>query len=208
MPLTSVKNPADAANVALMRMGWKGGDIGSLYEGSAAANVILDVFGQVRDALLRSSDWDFAQRTAYLTLQKSAPAGGYIPGISDWNPATNPPPGWLYQYGYPADCIKVRAVKPIPLFFPNFDPQPYTFSIANDPTFTPAQEVILCNVAVSACIYTARVTDPTQWAVDFTDAFIDALVVSASPGLTGLEATKLGAAEGSQATSMAEMEQG
>lgn len=205
MPLTSVKNPADAANVALARIGWKGGDLGNLYEGSAAANVVLDVFGQVRDALLRSSDWDFAQRSDNLVLQKSAPAGGYVPGFTPWNPAAYPPPGWLFQYGYPLDCIKVRSIRPVPIFVLNFDPGPNPFSIINN---SAAQEAIVCNVANASITYTARVTDPTQWAPDFTDAFIDSLAESIAPGLANLDTAKAAAAEESNAATMAEMEQG
>lgn len=207
MPKSSVQNPADLVNVSLARLGWKGGDIGNLYEGSPAANVALDAYGQVRDALLRSHPWDFAQRTAALALIKQAPVGGYFPPIV-WDPTTYPPIGWLFEYGYPADCIKVRAVKPVPLFTPNFDPSTNTFSIANDPTLNPAQEVILCNLLNPVCIYTARVTDPTQFAVDFTEAFIDSLAESIAPGLANLDTAKLAAAEESASTEMATVEQG
>lgn len=207
MPLTSVKNPADLANVCLARLGWKGGDIGNLYEGSAAANVILDVYGQVRDALLRAMSPDFAQTTVSLTLQKSAPAGGYIPGVTPWSSAY-PPPGWLFQYLYPDDCIKVRAVKPVAIFFPNFDPSPNVFSIANDPSLVPAQEVILCNVENAACVYTRRVTDPTQWAVDFTDAMIDSLTETAAPSLANLQTAQMAAGEAVRSEAVAKMEQG
>lgn len=208
MPLTSVKNPADLANVALVRIGWKGGDIGSLYEGSAAATVILDVYGQVRDALLRSAAWDFAQRSAALVLLKSAPVGGYIPGISPWNPATCPPVPWRFEYRYPLDCIKVRAVKPTPLFLPNFDPSTNAFSIASDATLQPAQEVILCNVEAALGVYTARVTDPTQWPADFTDAFADALAEAIGPTLASLQTAQAMAQAGASETAEAKMEQG
>lgn len=209
MPLTSVRNPADLANVALARMGWKGGDIGSLYEGSPAADVILDCYGQVRDALLRSHAWDFAQRTAVLTLLKQAPAGGYVPGFTSWDPALYPPVPWLFEMAYPVDCIKVRAIKPVPIFAgPNFDPQPNVFTTANDNTFTPGQEVILCNLPNAICIYTARVTDPTVFTADFTEAFIDSLAETAAPSLANLDTAKLAAAKGQQSISAAEMEQG
>jgi hypothetical protein len=208
MPITSVKNAADAINVALVRIGWKGGDIGTLYEGSPAAQAALDIYGQTRDALLRQSDWDFAQRTVTLALLKSAPAGGYNPTFSPWDPATNPPPPWLYEFGYPDDCIKVRSIKPVPIFVPNFDPLPNVFSIANDDNYTPAREVILGNVPGAICTYTARVTDPTTWAPDFTDTLIGELCTGLAPTLTGLDAAKLGAAEAGASMNAARMEQG
>lgn len=206
MPLTSVKNPADLANVALARIGWKGGDIGNLYEGSAAAQVILDVYGQTRDTLLRAFQWDFAQRTIALTLQKSAPPGGYIPGVTPWVPASYPPPPWLFQYGYPDDCIKMRAVKPTPVFLPNFDPSDNPYSTANDSTS--GDEVILTNVASALGIYTARVTDPTQWPADFTDAFADALAEGIAPGLANLQTAQMAAQIGAAEGGAAKMEQG
>jgi hypothetical protein len=208
MPITSVKNPADAVNVALVRIGWKGGEIGNLYDGSEAAMVALNIYGQTRDELLRSHAWDFAQRTISLSLLKAAPVGGYVPGFTPWDPTTDPPIPWLFEYAYPEDCIKIRAVKPVPIFLPNFDPLPNVFSTANDNDFTPAREVILTNVENSLCIYTARVTDPTTWTADFTNSFIDALGESLAPALTSLDAAKLEAAEGGASVTMAKMEQG
>lgn len=206
--MASLSTAADIVNASLVRIGSKM-SIGHLYDGSAAAQLALNTYGQTRDEMLRSQDWDFAQRTVALTLLKSAPTSGYIPGFSPWNPATNPAVPWLFEYGYVDDCLKVRAIKPTPIFAgPNFDPQPHTFSISNDNAFTPPQRVILTNVADALMVYTARVTDPSLWAVDFAEAFTNQLGERLAPALASLQVAQMEAAEGAVSTKMASMEQG
>lgn len=204
--VASVSSPADLANVALTRMGYKL-RVGSLYDGSLAAKKILDVYAQTRDAMLRSFDWGFAERNVALALLKQAPAGGYVlPG--SWNPATNPPPPWLFEYAYPGDALKVRSVKPVPIFVPNFDPQPHVFDIANDNNYSPAQRVILCNVPASVMVYTAQVTDPATWDVGFTNDFAAELAKVLGPALVGIDSTKVSVPEAQQEAVTAQMEQG
>ncbi len=202
----TVRTPADVANLALARMGYRL-RVGSLYDGSAAAVKFLDIYGQTRDELLRASDWDFAERNVDLTLLKSAPPGGYVPPTV-WDGSVNPPIGWLYEYALPDDYLKVRAVKPTPLFFPNLDPQPYVYSIANDEFFSPPLRVILCNVKDAVMVYTGQVTDPASWDVGFTEAFAAALARRLAPLLVGLEAAKLIFQDEAMSTAQAEGEQG
>lgn len=204
--MASLRVPADVVNAGLIRIGWKQ-QIGSLYDGSQASDLALSIYSQARDELLKSSNWDFAQRSMTLVLMKSAPAGGYFPP-NQWNPANNPPQPWAWQYAYPEDMIKLRAVKPTSMFIPNFAPTPNVFSIANDDTFTPARRVIVTNVADALAVYTGRVTDPSSWAPDFGEALIDMLGERLAPALTGLETTALAAAQGRAAEADAKMEQG
>lgn len=201
----SVTSPADVVNLALQRIGYKG-RVGNLYDGSAAANDALDIYAQTRDELLRQNDWGFAERNLVLTLLKQAPAA-YIPPTV-WDPAQYPPPGWLFEYGYPGDCLKVRCVKAVPLFQPNFDPQPNVYSIANDNTFVPPRKVILCNVPAAVLTYTGQVFEPSAWETDFVEAFAAALGRRLAPALVSMEAAKLIAADEAAAKQVAEMEQG
>lgn len=204
--VASVASPADLANNALVRMGYKL-RVGNLYDGSNAAKKILDVYAQTRDEMLRAFDWQFAQRNVVLTLLKSAPAGGYIPPTV-WNPATNPPLPWLFSYSYPSDCLKIRLVKSTPLFVPNFDPQPNQPSVANDNSFTPPQRVILSNLPNAVMVYTGQITDPATWDVGFTEAFAASLSRHLGPALMGIDALKAEAPDESQSTAMAQAEQG
>lgn len=207
----SVTSPADLINLALRRIGYKL-RVGSLLEGSFAAKQSLDIYAQTRDAVLVENDWDFAERNVVLTLQKSAPAlagggYGYIPPAV-WNPATNPPPPWLFQYLYPIDCLKVRNLKVIPLFVPNFDPQPNAFSLANDTSVTPFQKVILSNVQLAEMVYTGQITDPATYEPGFVESLAAALGRRLVPTLMGLNAIQPAAADEAQSLATAENEQG
>lgn len=204
--MAALRNPADCVNAALTKIGWKT-QVGSLYDGSAAAQLSLSIYGQTRDDLLKSSDWDFAQRSIALELLKQAPAGGYFPP-QNWNPVNYPAQPWTYEYAYRDDMIKLRTVKPTSMFVPNFDPSPNVWSIANDSAYTPSRRVILTNVADAIAVYTGRVTDPSLWAPDFAEALVDALGERLAPALTGLEATALAATQGRQQEAEAKMEQG
>ena len=104
---SSVSSPEDVVNLAFVRMGYPM-RVGSLYEGSKQAKHALDIYASTRDELLRSTEPLFSEGNIVLSLLKSAPAAGYIPPIT-WNPANHPPYPWLYEYGYPTDCLKIRT---------------------------------------------------------------------------------------------------
>lgn len=200
-----LSNPADIVNASLVRIGF-GSQIGSLYDGSKAAQRALAIYGQTRDAMIRDGDWQFAQRNVFLTLLKTAPAS-YVPGFT-WDPATNPPVPWLFEYAYPDDMLKLRAVKPVPIFPINPDPQPYIWTIDNDSAYSPPRRVILCNVENAVCVYTGQVTDPRTWSVDFVEALIEELGKNLATGLTDIKAAGMEAAEGDRDTQVAKMEVG
>ena len=189
---TAVKSPADLANVALVRMGYKA-MVGSLYDGSTAGTKLLNIYSQTRDEALREHDYDFAERNVSLTLLKQAPATGYFPPTT-WDPTLYPPPGFAFEYGFPDDALKIRNVKQQPMFLFNADPQPNAFQIATDNSFTPAQRVILCQVPSAVGVYTAQVTDPATWDVAFTDYLAAKLARHLAAGLVGLEGAKMEAA--------------
>lgn len=203
---TSISSAASVVNAALARIGYKL-FIGNLHDGSAAAQVALQVYGQTRDTLMRDGSWGFAQREVALTLLKSAPAA-YTPGVTDWDPTTNPQVGFKFEYAYPTDGLKVRAVRPTPIFVPNYDPRPWPFSIANDNYYTPGRRVILTNLASAICVYTGRVADPSLWQVDFTQALVEALGEPLGASLATMDAAKVEGAEGRVDKAMAQMEQG
>lgn len=122
--------PADVVNLALKKVGYRL-RVGNLLDGSEASQHALDIYGQTRDQLQRQGNWGFVQRTAALTLLKSAPQGGYIPPTT-WNPTNYPQLPWAYEYAYPEDMLELRALKQTPLFLFNPNPQPVLFAIAND----------------------------------------------------------------------------
>jgi hypothetical protein len=184
----AVQSPEDLVNLALTRIGYAQ-RITNIFEGTRASRAALNVYAQTRDDLLRIGDWPFASRDIAGTVLKSAPVGGYIPPTV-WNPTTNPPVPWFFEYQWPSDCLEVRAVKPVPLTLPNFSPQPQLFKISNDNYFTPGQRVILSNINGAVITYTGQIIDPTTMPPDFIEEFAGALAKQIAPLLTDFDAGK------------------
>jgi hypothetical protein len=168
--------------------------IGNIYEGTKEARIALNLYGQTRDSLLADGNWEFAERNTQGILLKQAP-NTYL---TTWSP-TYPPQPWRFEYVYPADALKIRAVKSTVVFVPNFDPQPWPYSVDNDSSFSPPQRVILSQVPNALIVYTGRVVDPTTWDVLFLDEFIDELAKRMAPALKLLEGERLLVPEKAQA---------
>lgn len=202
----SITAPEDIVNISLGRIGYKG-RIGSFYDGTTAAVKAMDIYAQTRDELLRKDDWTFSRRDIEAVLLKQGPVNGDYVG-NPWNPITNPPVPWMFEYQYPSDCLKVRTLKPQPLFGPNFNPQPNLFSIANDNNYTPPKRVILSNVENAILTYTGQVTDPSTWPPDFVELVADAIGRRLAPVLANLDAAKMEAEAEQRQTAAAEAQQG
>lgn len=197
--------PEDYVNAALVELGAKR-RIGSLYDGSETAKKCLDIYGQARDSKLREFEWGFAERDLSLTLLKTAPVGGY--SIAQPWTSANPIPPFIYEYAYPADMLKLRALRNPNGFIPNFDPKPIVWRIANDTISGVQQKVILCNLSNALAVYTGQVTDPTLWEVGFGDALIADLVRRLAAGLSNADMEKLDAQMEGAITQEAEMRLG
>lgn len=202
--MASLNNAADVVNASLVKIGFQN-LIANLRDGSKAANKALSIYGETRDTMLRDGDWGFAQRNVALTVLKQAPAN--LTYLTPWTDQYPPLP-WQFEYAYPNDCLKLRSVKPTPVFVPDMDPQPYVWAINNDNSFTPAQRVILCNVENAIAVYAGRVTDPATWPNDFSSALIDTLGEALAAGLTTPAQEQIAAAEEARDGQMARMVQG
>jgi hypothetical protein len=156
--------------------------------------------------MLRGFDWSFAERNVAMTLIKQAPAGGYFPP-NMWSSAYPPVP-WLFEIQYPSDCLKVRAVKNVPVFVPDFDPQPYQFSVDNDNSLAEPSKVILCNVYPGLVVYTGQITDPLDWEADFIEALAASLGRRLAPVLVGMQAAQMEAQDEQQSDTVAENTRG
>lgn len=204
--MASVNSPADLVNLALVRIGRKD-YVANLWEGTDTSDAALNIYGQTRDAVLCEQDWDFAERNVALAVLKTAPAAGYFPP-NVWNPATNPPVPWQFEYTYPDDCLKIRAIKSSPLMMPNFDPKPVLFSEENDTAFVPPRKVILCNVQAALMVYTGRVTDPLTWKPLFVEALVAALARRLAGVFGGGQMVQLEAQDEGSALAIASPERG
>ncbi len=192
--------PEGLCNMALRRIGYPT-PIGFIYEGTPAARVAVEIYGQTRDNLLRNADWDFARQAVGLTLLKTAPVGGYGYGQL-WTNAYPPPP-WVFEYAYPTAALLVRSVRPTPVAMPEWDPQPNIFVVADDASVTPSK-VILTNLANAQAVYTGQIVNPTQWNASFIEALVDALATLFQQALApGAEADKERIGEEAQAVGVA-----
>lgn len=153
--VASITSPADALNAALRMLG-RSERVGNLYDGSEPAKAALDLYGQTRDALLRSKSWLFAQQNVILEEDRHGP-----------------PPGWSYAYTWPENALMVRAVIPNPIPTPNLNPIDLLFTPYNAPLS--GNRVILANYNPAMAVITAQITDLTQWDVGSVSALIGAL---------------------------------
>ena len=150
-------------NAALAQIGYPE-SIAQIREGTRHARVAIRLYGQTRDALLKSRSWQFAQRQAVLSTT------GFVVAP------------WTFQYALPADYLMARNVLPTPVSAPDLNPTPILFTIYNDARATPSQ-VLLTNQATPTLLYTAQITDPTQWEPGFMEALIAALAAKFVPAL-------------------------
>ncbi len=187
MAISSVE---DLCNESLRAVGFTR-PIGDIYEGSPQARICLEIYAQTRDEVLTTDDAkSFNRGVAPLTLLKGPPPMGGYSIIAPWS-SIYPPPGFLYEYAYPADMIELRALISSMNPLPEFDPQPTTWRIDDDLTpivsgttvSGPPASVILTNLAAATAVYRRRVTDLTLWRAPALAAFISRMAakLAASP---------------------------
>lgn len=164
----------DIANRAILAVGARG-QIAQIREQSNEARYVRAFYQSTLDALLRSAHWNFARKFAYLSQLKSVAAIA----TAAWDPATQPPPPWLYEYAYPSDCLKLRYITPRAgdgTVLPVFPRQPQRFLEAIDQHIVGgAAKVLLSNQAQAIGCYTVRVDNPDLWDAQFVVAFENAL---------------------------------
>lgn len=165
----SIRYPEDVINLALVDIGYKR-LIGSVYDGSDAANLALNIYSETRDEVLRGYDWGFAEKI--------------VPGVVAASPAPFP---WSVAYNYPADCIKIRNIFNAAHAGDPNNPLPVLYTVANDPT---AGKVILTNVTVATLVYTGQITNPQFWEPGFISVLTLKLSKRLAPALAELEALK------------------
>ena len=101
-----VYRPTDIMNQALDAMGWET-TIGDAEEGSREARVLLRAYRECLRQMLRGAHWDWARKTAPLTLLADATG-------QTQNVGTIVPIPWKYEYAYPTECAKARFIPWVP----------------------------------------------------------------------------------------------
>ena len=168
MTLTSTT----VVNMALELIGTQT-QITSLTDGSSEANAASVVYAPVVQLMLRELDPDFARRTAALAL-----SGAAVPVIP-----------WASEYTYPADCVRLRQVRPPAsgagaLADPN-NPAPIRSSVAFDSISGSGAKVILTNQANAIAVYTSSSVTEAQWDSVFTEAVVRRLANPLAMALSG-----------------------
>lgn len=197
-----MSSDTQVANLALAKIGTRS-TIASLTEDSNEARAINLIYENTRDQVLGMAFWNFARKTANLSVLKTAPGavGSTSTGGPTWSPDW-PPPGWLYEYAYPSDCIQMRFITPqlttgfpgdgVPVFgsavltgMPYWGSPAVRFEVATDNINSIQQSVIITNQYQAIGVYTARITNPDLWGTQFIEALAAALAGRVAMQLTG-----------------------
>jgi hypothetical protein len=198
-----VTSSVDVTNRALQAIGTRS-TIASMSEGSNESNNASLCYATTRQELIRSAPWNFATATATLALLKSAPGTvetPSFPAAGVWSTAY-PPPGWSYEYAYPADCLRARKVVgnympvqtgSVPLFpFANTSPLPFwelpgqRFQVTTDlDVNNNPMSCILANIDQAILCYLRDIAIEDIWDPLFTDAMVQALAGKLALALTG-----------------------
>ena len=89
--------------------------LGDISEGSREAQVILRAYGQCLRQLLRSANWAFARKESKLELLADATLitptnGDQVTNVGAPIVGNQVPSGYLYEYRYPPDAMKIRFI--------------------------------------------------------------------------------------------------
>lgn len=177
--------------------------VANLGEKSNEAAQARLLYEPTRKALLRAAHWNFARRTAYLSLLKAAPGTPEnTASATSWSPLYPAPP-WLYSYAYPDDCLQLRFVQPQLQVGSGYSPGPGFYGSASlaSPSigalgqrFQVATDtdqggnritVILSDASDAIAVYTCDVDNPGLWDGLFQEAMVDALAARLVMALTG-----------------------
>lgn len=154
--------------------------ITSLQERTNEALYARLFYDETRRSMLRAAHWNFCEKTDYLELQKAAPGTPEnTASQSQWTTA-DPAPPWLYQYGYPEDCLQMRIIVPMwPLAsdtgVPGATPAIYPWGMAPAQGQTMPYRVVQGTLpepdedTIVTCIVTNQPSAIGKWTVDVED---------------------------------------
>lgn len=146
-----------AANGALAHVGQP--PIASLEQGTAASRVCLQRFADVRDALLRERDWNFAEAWV-------VPASSPIPGGGRFKK----------RYPLPEDCLFVRKVDQL-----GQDGWAIEASSINPGDDASQVMTLVCGIDGPRICYSRRVENPALWDALFLEVFQLRLAAAIAP---------------------------
>jgi hypothetical protein len=173
--------------------------ISALTEASVEARNCNLIYADTRDEVLSMAFWNFAKKTAYLSLLKAAPgAPGGVATAAQWSSAFPAPP-WIYEYAVPSDCLSMRQIiqQPVNAYvgtpftsngqssYPYYVGPGALFEVASDVISGAQQNVILTNQYQAIGVYTTSVTNSGLFSALFTEALVQALAAKLALALSG-----------------------
>lgn len=189
----------ELCNESLQKVGTRS-SIASISEDSNEARQCLIAFETIRLRLIRSAPWGFCKAVSQLAVLKALPGTPENTAAlaSTWQ-SSYPPPGWLYSYAKPSDCLRMRYVlgneasggnPSVPIFsyngvqYVSLMAAPARFALGIDGVGVNQVAVINTNAQNALAIYNADVADDDLWEGDFRDAFTYALGSALALALT------------------------
>lgn len=195
--MASSTNPVALVNRALLAIGGKY-TVSSITpsDGSPQANAAAILFTPTFEQLGRTAWWNCLQKQIPLTLLAAAAGTPENPT----NTAPFPPQPWLYQYAYPTDCLKARAIIPsfpaqgdgvplttinnaAPIWIRGMGQIPFKVAYATDAQNNPIT-VILTNQSQAQLAYNVNQQNPVIWDSQLEQAFVSSLAVFLVPALS------------------------
>lgn len=159
---------AEVVNTALQYIASQA-TITALTDGTPQANAAAVIYAPVVQLMLRELDPDFARFTAPLVLSA----------------AVTPVPPWAYEYLYPADCVRLRQVRPPRNGYDPNNPWPVRSNVAFDLIAGANTKVVLTNQINALAAYTSSAVTEAQWDAVFADSVSRRLANPLAMALSG-----------------------
>lgn len=169
----------DICNRALVVIG-RPSIITDLGQDSVEAKACNTVYLALVNWCFGLANWNFARKTAALTLLKSVAAGPPSP----WTNASPAPP-WTKEYAVPADFIRAQYLTDATSLSSAYIGDTQRMVVANDTIATVQQQVILTKSTTPVLVYTGLVSDPTLWPWYFERLVVYAIAWNICPVLIG-----------------------
>lgn len=131
--------PTTIANQVLDAIGVRF-TLGDIEDGTREAQVMLRAYAQCVQQLSRAAHWDWCRKSEPLLLLADR-TGEVAQNAQGMNVGNDVPDGWVYEYQYPTDCLRMRYV---PIGYGNSAEPSSNISIPSTPLYSGANQQPPC----------------------------------------------------------------